>query len=138
MGKYQSGVKRQEPRRQGPNPIWRGIGCLLMVIIPLVSYAAAELTMPLLQEQGLIPRELLFTPQTPDWLRLSPVLATTYQSVFGRYGILAILALTVIFIILIGGVLTVLYSYVYQLTAPSRYGPTDAPPIRTKVKKYKR
>ena len=138
MGKYQSGVKREEPRRQGPAPIWRGIGCLLMVIVPLISYAAAELSMPWLREQGLIPRELLFTPQTPDWLWISPVLAQTYQAIFGRFGILAILALTLIFIILIGGVMTVAYSYIYQLTAPSRYGPTDAPPMRTKVKKYKR
>lgn len=138
MGKYQSGVKREEPRSHGPNPIWRGIGCLLMVIVPLMSYAAAELTMPLLQAQGLIPRELLFTPATPDWLRISPVVAQTYQTLFGRYGILAILALTIIYTILLGGFITVLYSYVYQLAAPSRYGPTDAPPSRIKVKKYKR
>lgn len=138
MGKYQSGVKRAEPRSKGPQPIWRGIGCLLIVLVPLISYAAAEVSWPLLREQGWIPRELLFTPQTPGWLWVSPVLAQAFQSLFGRYGILAILALTFLFIVLIGGVMTVLYSFMYQLAAPSRYGPMDAPPPRVKIKKYKR
>ena len=111
---------------------------MLIFLIPLISYATAELTFPSLQKQGLIPRELLFTPQTPDWLRIAPVLAQIYQVLFGRYGILAILMLTIIYTILIGGVLTVVYAYLYKLTAPSRYGPMDAPPPRVKVKKYKR
>lgn len=138
MGKYHSGVKREEPRYEGPPPIWRGIGCLLIVLVPLMSYAAAELTMPFMQERGLIPQALLFTPKTPDWLRIAPVVAQTYQAVFARYGILAILALTLIFIVLIGGFMTMLYAYMYKLTAPSRYGPMDAPPPRVKIKKYKR
>ena len=54
MGKYQSGVKREEPRYEGPPPIWRGIGCLLIVLVPLMSYAAAELAMPFMQERGLL------------------------------------------------------------------------------------
>ena len=138
MGKYHSGVKHEEHRSEGPQPIWRGIGCLLIVLVPLMSYAAAELTMPLLRERGMIPRELLFTPQMPDWLRIVPVLAQSFQFLFGRFGILAVLALTVLYLIVIGGVITMLYAYMYQLTAPSRYGPMDAPPPRVKIKKYKR
>ncbi len=138
MGKYQSGVKRPEPIARGPQPIWRGIGCLLIFLVPLLSYAAAEVSMPFFLSLGLVPRELLFTPKTPDWLYYVPVLAQAFQFLFGRYAILAILALTFIYIIFIGGFLSVLYAFIYQLAAPSRYGPMDAPPIRTKVKKYKR
>ena len=138
MGKYHSGVKRAEPRATGPQPIWRGIGCLLMVLVPILSYAAAEVTMPFFRDQGLVPRELLSTPQTPDWMRIAPVVAQTYHFLFGRPGILATLLLTVIYILFIGGVLSVFYAFMYQLTAPSRYGPMDAPPPRVKVKKYKR
>ena len=138
MGKYQSGVKHEDIRSEGPGPLWRGIGCLLIVLVPLISYAAAEISRPLLQGRGLIPRELLFTPRTPDWLWISPVLAQTFQFLFGRYGILATLLLTFIFIILVGGIITVFYAYMYKLAAPSRYGPMDAPPPRVKVKKYKR
>jgi len=138
MGKYQSGVKRAEPRQTGPHPIWRGIGCLLMVLIPIISFAAAEVTMPFFQDRGLVPRELLITPQTPDWLYFATPIAQAYQFLFARPGILATLALTFIYIIFIGGIMTLVYGFMYQMTAPSRYGPMDAPPIRGKVKKYKR
>lgn len=138
MGKYQSGVKRPEPKREGPPPIWRGIGCLLIVLVPIMSYSAAVLTLPLFQDQGLVPRELMVTLQTPDWMRISPVITQVYQTLLGRPGILAELVLTFVYIIVIGGVLTVLYAFMYRLTAPSRYGPLDAPPQHIKVKKYKR
>lgn len=138
MGKYQSGVRREEPRREGSQPIWRGIGCLLIVLVPIISYAAADLTIPFFQDQGLVPRELLATPRTPDWMWVTPVVAQTFQFLFGRPGILAVLALTLIYIILFGGIMSVFYGYMYQLTAPSRYGPMDAPPPRVKIKKYKR
>ena len=111
---------------------------MLIVLVPLMSYAAAELAMPFMQERGLIPQALLFRPQMPDWLWIAPVAAQIYQALFVRYGILAIIALTIIFIVLIGGFMTVLYAYMYKLTAPSRYGPMDAPPPKVKIKKYKR
>jgi hypothetical protein len=138
MGKYQSGVKRKDHRATGPHPVWRGIGCLLIVLIPIISFAAADLTLPFFQARGLVPRELLVTLQTPSWLRFAPVVAQAYQFLFARPGILATLALTFIYILFIGGVMSVIYGYVYQLAAPSRYGPMDAPPPRTKIKKYKR
>jgi len=94
--------------------------------------------MPFFQDRGLIPRELLGTPQTPDWMWIAPVVAQTYQFLFGRPGILATLVLTFIYILFIGGVMSVFYAFMYQLAAPSRYGPMDAPPPRVKVKKYKR
>jgi hypothetical protein len=61
-----------------------------------------------------------------------------YQSVFGRPGILAILVLTVVYIVFIAGALSVVYAFMYRLAAPSRYGPMDEPPMSRKVKKYKR
>jgi hypothetical protein len=138
MGKYRSSVRREEPQAEGPQPIWRGIGCLLIVLVPILSYAAAEVTIPFFQKQGLVPREMLNTLKTPDWLWVAPILARAFQSVFGRPGIFAILALTVVYIVIIGGFLSVFYAFIYKLTAPPRYGPMDEPPIRKKIKKYKR
>lgn len=138
MGKYQTGVRRDEPRAKGPPPIWRGIGCLLIVLVPILSYAAADLSLPFFQGQGLVPRELLVTPQAPEWLWVAPAVAQAFQFLFGRPGILAILVLMFFYILFIGGIMSLLYAYMYQLAAPSRYGPMDAPPPRIKVKKYKR
>jgi hypothetical protein len=138
MGKYQSGVKRPEPLPTGPQPIWRGIGCLLIILVPILSYAAAVVTMPFFMDRGLVPRELLFTPQPPDWLFFAPVLVQAFRFLFERPAILATLLLTFVYILFIGGILSVFYAFIYRMAAPSRYGPMDAPPPRVKVKKYKR
>ena len=138
MGRYKDTMKEVERKASGPQPIWRGIGCMLIVLIPIVSFAAADLSLPFFLNRGLVPQELLATPQAPDWMYYMPVLRQAFQFLFGRYAILATLLLTFIYILFIGGVLSVFYAYMYQLTAPSRYGPMDAPPPRIKVKKYKR
>jgi len=110
----------------------------MIVLIPVVSYAAAEVTMPFFLNRGLVPRELMFTPQTPEWLQVAPVLAQVFRFLFGRYAILATLGLTVLYIIFFAGILTVIYAFMYRMATPSRYGPMDAPPPRIKIKKYKR
>ena len=110
----------------------------MIFLVPVLSFAAAELTMPFLLERGWIPRELLFTPQTPDWLLFSPTVAQIFQFLFGRYAILATLGLTILYIIFLGGLLTVVYAFLYRMAAPPRYGPMDAPPPRVKIRKYKR
>ena len=138
MGKYQSGVRRQEPQSEGIHPIWRGIGCMMLVLIPVMSWAAAEVTLPFFRDQGLVPRELTAPLQTPDWLLISPVLTKIYHALLGRPGVLAVLALAIIYVLFIGGIMTVLYAFMYRMAAPSRYGPMDAPPPSIKVKKYKR
>jgi hypothetical protein len=138
MGKYQSGVRRNEPGKAATPPIWRGIGCLLIVLTPIVSFAAANLSMPFFQDHGFVPSQLLVTPRTPDWLFVSPVLARAFQYLLARPGILATLVLTFVYILFISGLFTLLYAYMYRLAAPSRYGPLDAPPEHVKIKKYKR
>jgi ABC-type xylose transport system permease subunit len=40
--------------------------------------------------------------------------------------------------VVIGGVMSVLYGYIYTIFGPPRYGPTDAPPPKVKAKRYKR
>lgn len=138
MGRYRETVKQAAPKAAGPPPIWRGIGCLLIVIVPIVAFAAAEVTMPFFLARGLVPSELLFTPKTPDWLLIMPVVAQAFHFLFGRYAILATLGLTLIYIIFLAGVLSVLYAFMYRMAAPSRYGPMDSPPPKVKIKKYKR
>jgi len=138
MGRYRETVRKADARGAGPPPIWRGIGCLMIFLVPVVSYAAAEVTMPFFLERGWVPRELLFTPQVPEWMQIMPILAQAFRFLFGRYAILATLGLTVLYIIFLAGLLTVIYAFMYRMASPSRYGPMDAPPPRVKIKKYKR
>lgn len=138
MGKYKSSVSQQGPRTKEGPPIWRGIGCLLIIIVPVLSYAAAELSLPFFISQRLIPRELLIAPRVPEWLWLAPVLAQIVQSIIGRYGFYAIVVLTLLYILFIGTIISIFYAFLYRIIAPKRYGPMDAPPPRVKIKKYKR
>jgi hypothetical protein len=107
-------------------------------VVPILSFAAASLLMPLLLKRGWVPEQLLFTPQLPAWFWYAPVLANVIQFLFGRYAIFATLILTVVFMILLSGVFSLVYAIMYQTVAPPRYGPMDAPPPKVKIKKYKR
>jgi hypothetical protein len=139
MGRYRDTVKEVEHKAKGPHPIWRGIGCGLIILVPVLSFALASLSMPFFIERGLIPQQLLFTPQVPDWLVLyAPNLAPIVRFLFGRFAIYATLMLTFVFIIILGGIFSVLYAFMYRTVAPARYGPMDAPPPKVKIKRYKR
>jgi hypothetical protein len=138
MGRYRDTIKEVDQRVERPHPIWRGIGCLLIIIVPIFSFAAASLSMPFFLNRGLVPDQLLFTPQVPDWLWYAPVLAQIVQFLFGRFAIFATLMLTFVYALILGGFFSVLYAAMYRMAAPSRYGPMDAPPPKVKIKKYRR
>ncbi|GAB4503532.1 MAG: hypothetical protein Fur0043_05240 [Anaerolineales bacterium] len=140
MSKYRSAVRRPEPRivRQ-QHPIWRGIGCLIMVIVPIISYGIAVLTLPIFGSIGWLPYELTSPMQVPALLwKYLPNLAQFLQPVLGAANLKAYLALTVVYIIFLGGLMAFFYALLYQMFGPPRYGPLDAPPPRVKVKQYKR
>ena len=102
MGRYKDTMKQVDQRPKGPHPIWRGIGCGLIILVPILSFAAATVSMPLFLSRGWVPQQLLFTPQIPDWLNYAPGLAQIVQFLFGRFAIFAILLLTFVYIIIIG------------------------------------
>lgn len=140
MSKYRTSVRRPDAkpiRRQ--HPIWRGIGCMIIVIVPLLSYAIAVVTLPLFSARGLVPYEFTTMPLAPDWLwKFVPRLAWLVEQVISHYNIKAHLALALIYTIFLGGFLALVYAILYQVFGPSRYGPMDAPPPKVKVKKYTR
>ena len=138
MGRYKETIKEVDQKVERPHPIWRGIGCLIIIIVPILSFAAANVSMPFFLNRGLVPNELLFTPELPRWLWYAPVLAQIIQYLFGRFAIFATLILTFIFIVILGGIFSVIYATMYRIVAPARYGPLDAPPPKVKIKKYTR
>lgn len=139
MGKYRSGTKKASmPNRNTVNPYMRGIGCVLMLVVPAFSYLAGDL----LAAQGfgyqIIPREWY------GYMSIPPALAN-FSGLNVVAGLLArvphlpaTLALAVVVLILLGGIISVVFGYMYSIFAPSKYGPYDVPPPRVKTKKYKR
>jgi uncharacterized membrane protein len=112
MGKF-SGIERVA-RKKKPlwkvHPVWQGIGCILIALIPLMSYAGAVLLVDANFEHHwvIFPRE--FYGPTGHPLLYSQLGVTVLLSVFG-------------FMILV-----ILYTILYRFLGPPRYGPTDAPP----------
>lgn len=140
MGKYTSYKKAEAPIKRGEiHPVMRGIGCVLFAVVPFLSYGIALLLVEYGMKKG--------WPIPPDWLgypKVHPLLwkLQGLNSILQTYQQQPHLAANIIFTIavavLIFGVLSILYGFMYKLMGPSQYGPTDAPPIRVKVKRYKR
>lgn len=120
MGKYDkfSSQSRMAKKPWDIHPIWRGIGCLMMLLIPIMSYAGAVLLVQANQEQRwfVMPRELMVKISLPV---IGPV-----EHLWAN--LLLTLALSLVGFAL----LTAVYALVFQLVGPDRYGPLDVPPER--------
>ena len=140
MGKYKTNsTRREKPKSEGPHVIWRGIGCLMMIIIPAISISSAVETIKYGRQHGwAIPYQLLGLPQMPDWVYKSSGLLTILGPIMKTQDFYAYTALSILFMIMLGGIISVIYAFVYRSVGPSRYGPMDAPPPKIKTKKYTR
>jgi hypothetical protein len=108
------------------HPIWRGIGCLLMILIPVMAYAGAVLLVQANVSQG--------------WVPISSELSqrVTIPNV-GSFDYLFINLLVAALLALLGfGLIVAIYSLVYRAVGPSQLGPLDAEPIRRKPTKRKK
>jgi len=137
MGKYTIYV-RPSPRARPPNPVWRGVGCILMVVVPLISFALAELTVNIDLAQPYIPYQLMGTPYIPPVLWTVGFLTPMLVFIEGLTNIYAVLIIMVVYTIALGTLIATVSAFFYQAMRPSRYGPLDAPPPGGKVKPYKR
>ena len=109
------------------HPVWQGIGCLLLILIPLLSYAGAVL--------------LVNENLTRHWVPAPALLLQTVAiPVIGlRVPHLYANLLTAFLLALIGfAVVTMFYSIMYSALGPSRYGPLDAHPDEFRPRKRRR
>jgi quinol-cytochrome oxidoreductase complex cytochrome b subunit len=115
MPKFAHYVQESEDpdvRRKQIHPIWRGIGWILMIVVPVLSYLGAI--------------EVLKANSTKNWFPIPTDILSPWGSdplIFVKLLIalaITIVAFTIIF--LIGAIIN-------SLVGPSRYGPKDAPPM---------
>jgi hypothetical protein len=102
------------------HPIWRGVGFVLMILAPIIAFATAEILMDENTRTSLvkIPQNIIVQWQDPLML--------------------AKLILTFFITLVIYAILSMIYFFIARLFGPSRYGPTDVPPVAYKGKSYKR
>jgi len=139
MGRH-SARQRDEisSQRNTVNPYMRGIGCLLMVLVPIFSLALGNY----LAQQGfgwqVLPSSWYISMTFPSWVAQISGLNAIAGWLGGIPNLPATLAIGSVMIIIVGGILSIIYGYMYSLLTPSKYGPMDVPPPRVKTKKYKR
>jgi hypothetical protein len=142
MGKYSSYSRPHphQPRNQGVHPIMRGIGCIMMVVVPILAYFTSMLVVDYGYKRGWpIPPEWFGPPTIPELLWKLTGLTPVLYWLQARVNLEAYLFFTAVITGIVGIFLVLLYGYIYTLFGPPRYGPLDAPPIKgRKIRPYKR
>ena len=125
MGRYRSYTRQTAKERPWDvHPIWRGIGCILIILIPIMAYAGAVV---LVRENF-----------KNKWVALPTELIGSFVIPYlGARVYYAEIAATLLLMFFGFGVIVILYSLMYRLVGPARYGPLDGRPIRHKPRKRK-
>jgi hypothetical protein len=137
MSKYASNKPPTPKVNREVHPVMRGIGCIMVVIVPILSYLAATVIVPVFPVP-LLPG-MTRAIDVPPWLYNT---LTGFQPLFNYVEsqplFVSFLVFAVVLTILIFATMSIVFGFIYKAFGPSPYGPTDAPPVRKKVKKYTR
>jgi hypothetical protein len=115
MSKYDP-TYAQSTRRLGRpvHPIWRGIGCILLILLPILAFAGAKLLV-----QANIKQRWINIPQEMTGSFTAPLVGRVF---------FADLAVWIILIVIGFGLLTAVYALIYRLLGPPTRGPLESPP----------
>jgi len=107
--------------------------------VPILSYIASSLLIGTGFGSQVIPPAWYGRITFPPLLtRLTGPLGDLIRSISSIDHLAANLVMTVVIIVVVGGIMSMIYGYIYEIFGPPKYGPTDEPPPRIKVKRYKR
>lgn len=125
--------KPQQDRPWKVHPAWRGIGCILFLIVPIMAWVGAMLLMQSNVKLPL-PYEMTKVVVIPAiHVREIDKIIVTINEYFNSIGFRSgQLFFTIIFLFIGYGVLALLYSILYKMAGPPRYGPFDVPPSSVK------
>lgn len=121
--------RRRQERPWIVHPVWRGIGCFLFILIPIMAWAGAELFLQTNQTIKL-PPELYRQVNIPltNWGFVNVVLIaidTFLSKLRLTYGVILF---TLGFIVIGYGLISIIYGIAYKMFGPPRYSDLDAPP----------
>lgn len=139
MGKYNKFERKTPQARYKIHPVWAGIGFLMVIIVPIMSWGAATETVDLALKQGWpliydFPGSLAL----PEILYTLPIIGPISSFISSIANLPAIATFFLIILVLLVGVLSFIYAIIYRVVGPPRYMPNDAPAQRIRTKKYKR
>ena len=121
--------KQQEERRWKINPVWRGIGCFLILIIPIMAWFAADLFLnsgqKIIRSPGM---NQPITIKSVHIAEIDKVIADINRYTVSHHLIKGQFFFFVLFMVIGFGILAFLYAVMYRVIGPPRYGPFDVPP----------
>jgi hypothetical protein len=138
MTKYNK-FQRPEFTRPPIHPVWRGIGLILALLIPVLSYMIAVELVRVGMEQGwpfVVP--LGGRLQLPADMYVLPGIAEIAYFLSNQPDMGAVLTYFVLIMITFFGMLSLGYALLYRLVGPPQYLPIDEPPPKASAKRYKR
>ncbi len=125
---YSSGSGRGQERPWKIHPVWRGIGCALLVLIPLMSWAGADILMkggsPFPMPEELVKPVFVDVsiPNAEANMIINFINQTLRGVTMGHF------FFTAVFVFLGFGVLSMVYAIFYRMMGPPRYSQFDARP----------
>lgn len=137
MSKYTK-YQLKSPNKKGMNPIWRGIGCILIIVVPLLAFGLMLVFVPPIIATGKVPSQLLGHVHFPEWTFKVWTLADIVRFISSIDNLWTNIITFFVMLVILTGVFSLLYSMIYSLVGPVRYTELDAPPTKYKGKKYTR
>lgn len=123
MSKYSMYQKElpPNPKKLPVHPVWRGIGCILLVVVPIISFIASTI--------------LINNRQHIKWILIPEDIII--QKLWDPYILVKIVyALILSFVLL--AIITIITFVTNRLFGPRPYGPVDVPPEKVIRKTKKR
>lgn len=123
--------KEHEERPWKINPIWRGIGCFLILLVPIMAWFSASIFLH--SELQFINSPEMNRPITIKHVPISLIdgfitkinqFSIEHDLVGGQFFYF------ILFMFFGFGILAFLYAVLYRMAGPPRYGPFDVPPSR--------
>jgi len=126
-----SSQKYQKDQKERPwkiNPVWRGIGCILILLIPIMSWLGAQIFIA--SNTIALPPDLTKTVSIRYFkvAEVDRIIADFNHFTAANGLITGQFFFTVIFMFIGFGVLSFIYAVLYRMIGPPRYGPFDIPP----------
>src|SRR5512145_12833 len=123
MGRYTS-YQREKARakRNEVHPVMRGIGCLLIVLVPIIAYGTSMYVVDYGMRRGwpIPPTWLGFIDIPPLLLRLGG-LTVAWNFLQSQNNLTANLFFAFIISIVIFGILSIIYGFIYKIFGPPEY-----------------
>ncbi len=139
MGKYNYFEQAKGPKVKTIHPVWRGIGLIINLILPIIAIAGAVALVDFGKQQ--------------NWPFLAELAGTVrFGSIFYRIAFVrdvanyissiqyfkALMIFSIALYMLFSSIFAVINAILYRIFGPPRYGDTDAPAPRAKTKRYTR